>query len=184
MKKLTALLAMLLICAFLPTLTAKGEERKGEHRVGGGYVPKRGPAPAPRHAAPAPVSGAGHERVFRDREDHPNAPHVHAEDGRWIGHDFDRGDARFHLDHPWEHGRFNGGFGPRHVWRLEGGGRDRFWFGGFAFGVAAFDYGFVDDWYWDRDQIVIYDDPDHVGWYLAYNPRLGTYVHVNYLGPR
>lgn len=181
MKKLTALFAMLLICAFLPALTSKGEERKGEHRVGGGYVPKHGPAPAPRHAAPAPVS---QERVFRDREDHPNAPHVHAEDGRWIGHDFDRGDARFHLDHPWEHGHFTAGFGPRHVWRLEGGGRDRFWFGGFAFGVAAFDYGFVDDWYWDRDQIVIYDDPDHVGWYLAYNPRLGTYVHVNYLGPR
>lgn len=153
----------------------------GERGVGNGHIPARGPAPARAQSARHEQQGNEH-RKFNDQQGHPEAPHVHAENDRWVGHDTGRGDAHYHVDHAWEHGHFEGGIGPRHVWRLHGGGRDRFGIGGFFFSVAPYDYDYCGDWLWDSDDIIIYDDPDHVGWYLAYNVRMGTYVHVLYLG--
>jgi len=152
------------------------EPRAASHDVGRGHIPARGPAAVHvvRDHAPSPV--------LRDRPGHPEAPHVHVENDRWIGHDMGPHDARLHLDHPWEHGRFGGGIGPSHIWRMHGGGRDRFELDGFFFRVAPFEYDYVNDWLWDSDDIVLYLDPDHVGWYLGYNVRLGTYVHLMYLG--
>jgi hypothetical protein len=117
-----------------------------------------------------------------DKKGHPDVPHVDAKNDKWVGHDSGANDAHYHLDQPWAHGHFTGGFGPGHVFNLAGGNRERFWFNNFFWDIAPYDYNIVEGWNWMGDQIVIYEDPDHVGWYLAYNPRLGTYAHVEYLG--
>ena len=204
MKKLTAFAFGLSLTLMVPAYAQDreheqhGHEQQPQHggRVGGGYIPPHGPAPsrqAPQneHAAPPQQRAAQppqqHDREvphhdLRDMPEHPNAPHVHP-NGEWVGHDnIPRDDRRWHLDRPYEHGRFTLGFGPSHVFHLHGGNRERFGFNGAFFTVAPFEFAYVDDWNWNGDPIVIYDDPDHPGWYLAYNSRTGSYVHVEYLG--
>jgi len=150
--------------------------------------PPRGPASyrGTAKAAPAPKNDAAGQqqnlRNYSDKPGHPNAPHVDA-GNRWVGHDTGRSDANYHLNHSWEHGRFPGGIGPSHRWQLSGGGLNRFWFNGWYWSVAPADFGFCAPWNWDVDEVIVYEDPDHIGWYLIYNVRLGTFIHVMFMGP-
>jgi hypothetical protein len=139
-------------------------------------APQEHAAPQQEHAAPQQ-----HEnRNYSDQPGHPNAPHV--DGNQWVGHDGGPNNPHYHIDHPWQHGHWNGGFGPSHRWRLAGGGPNRFRFNNWYWSVAPYDLSYVSGWLWNSDDIVIYEDPYDPGWYLAYNPRLGTYVHVMYLG--
>ena len=166
--RITLILGLLSI----PSLAgAAGQD--GDHvrrQCGAGFVPVNGPARPAGSVEPESCADA----------DHPTAPHVHT-DGRWIGH-VAAGDPRYQLARPFEHGRFPGATGRDHIYTVRGR-RERFDAAGASFRVATFESRHCDDWHWDSEPIGIYEDTDHSGWYLAYSMRLGTFVHVQFLGP-
>jgi hypothetical protein len=181
MKKRLAIVFALAAVVAIAAYAQHGGGKKGgggkqtnTPRANGGHLP---PAPEARRATPAP------REVERTPAGHVNErPHVRND--HWYGHEAPD-DKRFHVDHPWEHGRFEH-FGPSYRYRVTRFDPDhhRFWFpGGFFFEVADWDWHEAADWCWTcGDDFAVYEDPDHIGWYMLYNVHTGVYVHVQYLG--
>jgi hypothetical protein len=174
------LASALLLC--IPAFTQEHRPPEGGHQAEHATPPRAngGKIPAPPEAR---KEGHGERETERDeRGQTDNRPHVNND--HWYGHDSPN-DSRFHVAHPFEHGRFEHP-GPSfryNVVRVDPG-HHRFWIPqGVFFEVAAWDWAECSDWCWNcGDDFVIYDDPDHIGWYLLYNIQTGGYVHVIYMG--
>jgi len=182
----TRLLLVFLLTATMPAIAQdRGEPSHGRARHPA--APRlasrpranqgRIPPPPPRRESPSQVEEQRHENGKVNGSQHVDHDH-------WYGHDAPS-DARFRLDRPFEHGHFAHA-GPDHRYRVLRFDRDhrRFWLpGGFCFEVASWDWFLCSDWCWDcGDDFVVYDDPDHLGWYVLYNIHTGVYVHVTYMG--
>jgi len=183
MKKFLGPLLILVLVMAVGAVAQRNQQRSApqqhsappqqQHRGNSGRVP---PAPQAR-----PQGGQPEVHTYQNGKV-DQRPHV--SNDKWYGHD-DRNDARFHVDHPYEHGRFEN-FGPSHPYRFSRFdlGLHRFWFGGgYGFQIADWDWEYASEWCWTcPDDIVVYDDPDHPGWYLVYNTETGVYVHAQYIG--
>ncbi|HUI73818.1 MAG TPA: hypothetical protein VLX32_02680 [Candidatus Acidoferrum sp.] len=139
-----------------------------------GHVPPAPEARKNRAERPEPERTKGGKVI--------STPHV--ENNHWYGRARPN-DPRYHLAHPFPHGHFEH-FGPSYrysIVRIDAG-HHRFWLtGGYYFEVAPWEWSLCSDWCWTcPNDFVIYDDADHVGWYLLYNMQTGVFVHVQFMG--
>lgn len=176
MKKLLATVTVLLVVPALASAqgSARGQQKREENQR------RRESAQAERNEDRTERDAAKARRLHTGTAWIPQRPMVQRDGTRWVAPDYGRSD--FVLAQPWQYGRFTRGVGPQYVWQLQGGTPQRLNLGGRYFALAPADYNNATNWNLASDQVVLYPDPDHVGWYLAYNPRLGTYTHVRYLG--
>ena len=151
--------------------TALPTHLSAQQRSGGGLMIPRAPV-AREHDRAAPL--------FEPGRPHDAVPYVR--DGHWYGHAAPN-DARFHLERPFAFGRFALA-GPAHVYRvtrIDLGAR-RIWLPGGHFEIADWEWSTTAPWCWTCDDFVVYADPDHTGWYLIYDVRMGEFVHAQFLG--
>ena len=171
-KQISVVLSLWVCLAAIPALAQRGDHPDFP-RANHGQLP---PAPERREL------GAQPEVEYREHDRINGTPHV--ERNHWYGHDAPS-DLRYRIERPFEHGRF-AEFGPEHRFGVVRIDRDRhrFWLrDGFFFDVALWDWPIFADWCWDcGDDFAVYEDVDHVGWYLLYDVHTGGYVHVRYEG--
>ena len=182
----TLIASVVVLSAVLSAPCPAQAQRGGRGRTGGGGAAVNRPRANQGHV-PAPPPARRNPAEGREAEHLPTG-HVndmpHVNHNTWFGHE-QPGDARFHMDKPFAAGRFaHPGAKYRYqVTRIDQN-QHRFWFpGGFNFEVASWDWDLCSDWCWDcGNDFVVYDDPDHPGWYLLYNVHTGVYVHAQYMG--
>jgi Ni/Co efflux regulator RcnB len=120
-----------------------------------------------------------HKGHDRDDDRHDNGKHK----GWDNPHNPHYGDSeRFRPGHPYPYGRYGH---VKHVYvarRFDVRTRRIVLFDQSNWVVAAYDVPQCRDWEWDRDQVYVYDDDHHAGWYVLFNARLGRTVHVEFAG--
>ena len=189
MKNRAALLAASVLLLAVPAFAQRpedrrpNEQREEKHDEHGPNAPRANHGRIPDPPQRRESRSGPPEQDRREGGRVNNLPHVN--NGHWYGHDKPN-DKRYHVDHLFEHGHFEH-FGQSYRYKVERFEVDRhiFWFpGGFSFQIASWDWPVAEDWCWncDSDDFVVYEDPDHDGWYLLYNIHTGGYVHVMYLG--
>jgi hypothetical protein len=192
MKYFKASLAALVLIATLP-LAAHAQQHAPEHaaapRANEGKIP---PAPAARTRPPANNGfvGGPAQNATTMRSDGERKVTGNINDTQHVNHDvwYSRpapNDPRFKIAQPFAAGKFAKA-GPENRFGIQriDAGTHRFWFaGGGYFTVADWDWTNFADWCWNcGDDFVVYEDPDHIGWYLLYNSMTGAYIHVTYDG--
>ena len=190
MKNHAALLAASVLLLAVPAFAQRPEDRRQNDQRGQEKPEEHGPnAPRANHGRVPDPPQRRASRSAPPEQDRRQAGHVnnlpHVNNNTWYGHDKPN-DKRYHVDHPFEHGHFEH-FGQSYRYKVERFDADRhiFWFpGGGSFQIASWDWAVAADWCWncDSDDFVVYEDPDHDGWYLLYNIHTGGYVHVMYMG--
>ncbi len=129
----------------------------------------------PLRALPQPDRDDKHGK----QEKHGKGKDKH--DDHWDDDDRDHHDRGLHKGW-YKHGRYEH---VRHVWRIrayEVRTRRVILVDRSTWVIASYDIPHCRDWAWDRDEVYVYDDDRHPGWYLLFNSRLGRSVHVEFFG--